>query len=306
VVKIKLMKISIIACVFLFSTIANLPISSQNIQLETVKMYVKYYNTADINGIDSILSDNCKSFSKKVTLEKNEMLDIIRNLSKNEHIEIKEINSLNNTVKTKEVLTDDIINYLGLTPIIRKREYNFDHQYNIKSIFNIDVIFPDDFEEKQNKFFEWADKYYPELYQNMIQNYSEGENISEERRFLLTLLNEEGLQVLDSISSEKEKIIEIKEEEKIDKIEPFKENAISFVDFRKKVLLKTKDEIEILFGIACDKKKIAGKHFIYYGRMICPETYQGPRIYYTDKMEDIQQVQIEFDDSGIAVSVNAI
>jgi len=284
---------------------------SQTAKSEVVRKYIHYYNTGNVSEYDSILSENCKSFSKNVILERNELIDIVRNLSKNENVVIKEINSTSHSVRTKEILTDDIITYLQLEPIIRKREYNFDHNNKIKSIFNLEVSFPDDFELMQDKFLDWASYTYPELYDDMSEKYIDGQNISEERRFLLTLLKEEGLEVLDSIGIEDveidfDEVIEFEFYDYDKEIKKYKDAAISFDEFRLTVLLKTKDQIEYIFGAPCEIKTISGSHYWYYGINNCNESYSGPRIYYKDNGEDVQQVQILFNDANIAVSVNAI
>jgi hypothetical protein len=61
-----------------------------------------------------------------------------------------------------------------------------------------------------------------------------------------------------------------------------------------------------MFGKACSVKNIGGNDYWYYGKMKCDEERSGPFIYFEDTGKEADQVQIQFDKSGIAVGVNAI
>jgi transcriptional regulator len=90
---------------------------------------------------------------------------------------------------------------LELPPVVREREYHFNEQNQIKSIYTIKVK-SEPVHEKFDKYFGlWATIYYPEMDDKIRAKMENGEDIFEERHFLLLKLKEDGLDMLDSAIS---------------------------------------------------------------------------------------------------------
>ena len=177
-----------------------------------VKNFIKYLNNGEPNKVDSITTPGFKYLTDTTVAEKSDYLKNVVKPVANAKIQIIEIETSENIVKTKEKITDDVINYLKLQPIKRKREYHFNDSNLIKSIYNLEQFESPDYMKIQKKLILWANQEYPDFIQKMIEKAKNGENIDEERRYLLTKLKNKGLQVLDSVSFETIKKEEPKKE----------------------------------------------------------------------------------------------
>ena len=178
---------------------------------EIVRDFVKYINNGETNKVDSVTTSDFKYLTDTSATEKKDYLKLVIKPVANAQVQIIEIETSENVVKTKEIITDDLIDYLKLKPIERKREYHFNDSLQIKSIYNLEQVVPPDYYDIQQKLMLWANQEYPDFVQKMIEKAKNGENIDEERKFLLTKLKSKGLHILDSIYIETRQIEEQKE-----------------------------------------------------------------------------------------------
>ncbi|MBN2890863.1 MAG: hypothetical protein JXL97_03265 [Bacteroidales bacterium] len=186
----------------------------KNYKEEIVRNFIEYLNNGESEKVDSITTPDFKYLTDTSVAEKSDYLKNVTKPVANAKIQIVEIETSENIVKTKEKITDDIIDYLDLKPIERKREYHFNDSNLIKSIYNLEQFESPDYIKIQKKLILWANQEYPDFVQKMIGKAKNGENIDEERRYLLTKLKNRGLQVLDSVSFETVKKEEPTEETK--------------------------------------------------------------------------------------------
>jgi hypothetical protein len=169
-----------------------------------VKEYVEFANIGEISRIDSMLSSEFKLLTDSSITSKKEYLSYLEKPIANTKVKLNNIDVFDGVFKTKEIITDDIITYLDLEPIVRIREYHFNEKDQITSIYNISQTVPKDYIKIQKDFLIWAYKEYPDFVTTMIERARNGENIDEERRFLLAKLKEKGVQVLNRITDKTE------------------------------------------------------------------------------------------------------
>jgi len=179
---------------------------------EIVRNLIEYFNNGESSKVDSITTFDFKYLTDTSVTEKSDFLQNIVKPVANAKIQIIEIETSENVIKTNEKITDDVINYLELEPIKRKREYHFNDSNLIKSIYNLEQFESPEYMDMQKKLILWANQEYPDFVQKMIEKAKKGENIDEERRYLLTKLKNKGLQVLEEVSLETEKNEEPKKE----------------------------------------------------------------------------------------------
>lgn len=174
---------------------------TQNIDnKQRVSNFIGYLNNAEFNKLDSVLSYNFQVIDDSVSTNRSKFIEEIKKLSGNPIVQIIDIESKNNIVKTKETVTDDFISYLELKPIERIREYHFNDSNQLNSIVVIDLKISPDYFIVQQKFFIWAQKNYPDLFIDMVKKNKNGECINEERRHLLSKLKSIGISELDNIT----------------------------------------------------------------------------------------------------------
>jgi hypothetical protein len=195
--------------------------SSENNKREgIIKNYVEFVNNRVVTKIDSVLSPEFKLLTDSSVIDKAEYLLYLAKPLANTKVKIVKIEVSNNVFRTKESITDDIITYLDLEPIIRIREYHFNEKNRIESIFNLGQTEPPNYKMIQTDFLIWAYKEYPDFVTAMIEKAKGGESIDEERRFLLTKLKGKGVQVLNNIKNES-KASDISKSQKSSVNEPF-------------------------------------------------------------------------------------
>jgi len=169
---------------------------------EIVHNLIEYTNQGEPNKIDSITSESFKLLTDSTVTEKNDYLKLIIKPVANRKIQISEIELKENLVRTKEIITDDVINYLKIEPIERTREYHFNDSNQVKSIYNLESYESPDYKNIQKKFILWANQEYPDLVKDILEKAKKEENFDEERRYLLTKLVSVGLQALDEVKTE--------------------------------------------------------------------------------------------------------
>lgn len=173
--------------------------NSENKKREAIiKEFIEFANNGEISKLGSMLSSEFKLLTDSSVISKKDYLLYLEKPSGNTIVELSNIDVSGRVFRTKEIITDDIITYMSLEPIIRIREYRFNENFQINSIYNLSQTEPPEYNKIQRDFLIWAYKEYPDFVTAMINKARGGENIDEERRFLLVKLKEKGVRILNS------------------------------------------------------------------------------------------------------------
>ncbi len=185
----------------LLSSIIMISCSEENPKEIIVADYIQFVNEANRNKIDSILSFDFKYINDSIVEDKTEFLKGVKSTIDYFEREIIEIETNQNVVKTKENLLTNVNLILDIPPVSRKREYHFNENNKIKSIYNLETIIPPDNILVANNLFKWALIEYPSIYKIIAEKSQKNENANDEIKYLLTKLNEKGINILNEIEN---------------------------------------------------------------------------------------------------------
>ena len=191
-------KTFLLICIFfLFSC------SQESKNMRNLKFFIETTNSApyNIRLIDSLLAEDFKYISDSISeiksdfikqFESFDMLDTFWTTKLDKTSESKSI------IKTKESRTGYMIKTLDIKPISREREYIFNDQNQIKSIYVLSSDVPEIFIKFGKYFDTWAKIYYPDLFKELQKKRKNGDNYFDELDFLLKKLKQDGFNMLDS------------------------------------------------------------------------------------------------------------
>ena len=185
----------------LILTVFILSCSNESENLKNLKLFIDSLNESYTNILDTTFSDDFKFISDSISLSKSEYIASFNNKDTTLKVRLVNYKESDNVIKTKEEVTNYAYQTLEIAPIVREREYHFNKQNQIKSIYSVKVI-SEPIHEKFDKYFGlWATIYYPEMDDKIRTKRQNGEDFFEERHFLLLKLKEDGLNMLDSAIS---------------------------------------------------------------------------------------------------------
>jgi hypothetical protein len=183
----------------LFLIIVILGCTGESENLKNLQLLINAENRSDFTVIDSLLAYDFKFISDSISQNKKGFLDKNRKDTDTTWIvEIEEISEADNTIKTKEIMTNYGIRTLEIEPLIRERKYHFNDSNKIRLIYALNSIIQPEHEKLDKYFGIWASVYYPEMIEIIKEKREKGEDFFDERHFLLLQLKQKGLSTLDS------------------------------------------------------------------------------------------------------------
>lgn len=263
---------------------------------DIIREYIGFVNKGDKNNIDLLTSFDFKLYNDTVITKKNDFLKKIIKPIANRKVKIIQVETIDAIVKTTEGISDDFTNYFKTDTIKRIREYHFSDSNLIKSINNVEIVTPTDYLKIQKKFGFWAKQEYPNFYKKMEKRVKDNKSISDETKYLLSKLQENGFDALNNIDLIK---IRAKKQKQIQK-----KDYITTTSFRKFAMGKSKKELKNRFGNPCYTQQITGLGLVwYYGELYC----NNSRIIIFDKdsKQEVMQAQIVFSEyTGLVRMIN--
>jgi len=182
----------------LFLIVFILGCTDENENLKNLRFFINAVNKTDVTAIDSLLTENFKYISDSISNDKNDYLEVAKKQDTTWTIELIDIIESTDVIKTKESMTNYGIRTLEMEPVTREREYHFNDNHKIRSIYTLNFKSLPEHEKFDKYFGIWATIYYPEMVRKIREKRENGEDFFEERHFLLIQLKQKGLFMLDS------------------------------------------------------------------------------------------------------------